>query len=149
MSQTPRPDKTKYYLEIAAAVARRSTCLRRQYGAIIVAEDAIVATGYNGAARGFANCCDTGECARARLGIPHGERYELCQAVHAEANAMLSGNRADMRGATLYLAGYENGKRLEAPEPCPMCRRMIRNAQIARVIAAAGEEEKNDADEMD
>lgn len=135
-----RPSKTKYYLDIAAAVAARSTCLRRQYGAVIVRNDEIVSTGYNGSARGEENCCDIGECWREAHHIPHGEQYEKCQAVHAEANAIISASRNEMIGATLYLAGFENGKRIEVPQPCEMCRRLIRNAGIGKVVANDGDE---------
>ena len=128
-----RPDVNQYFLNIAAAVAARSTCLRRQYGAVIVKDGVIVSTGYNGACRGEPNCCDVGECVRATQNIPHGERYELCKAVHAEANAIINGNRADMVGATLYLAGFEGEKTITA-EPCQMCWRMIQNAQIGCVV---------------
>lgn len=132
-----RPNKTEYFLAIAEAVARRSTCLRRQYGAVIVKDDVIVSTGYNGSPRGAANCCDVGECWREANNIPHGERYELCAAVHAEANAIINGDREDMRGATLYLVGIEHGKRLEHPKPCLMCERLIANAQIAEVVSGS------------
>ena len=125
-----RPDKITYYTDIAAAVARRSTCLRRQYGAVIVKDDEIVATGYNGSPRGEENCCDVGECWRRRHNIPHGEQYEKCQAVHAEENAIISAARRDMAGATIYLAGWEDGKRIEDPQPCEQCRRRIRNAGL-------------------
>jgi dCMP deaminase len=128
-----RLDKTEYFLGIAEAVAKRSTCLRRQYGAVIVKDDVIVSTGYNGSPRNVDNCCNVGSCWRATHNIPHGERYEMCQAVHAEANAIINANRADMNGATLYLVGLENGKRIEKPEPCLLCRKLIRNAQIRRV----------------
>lgn len=130
-----RPSKTRYYLDIAAAVAARSTCLRRQYGAVIVKNDTIVSTGYNGAARGVTNCCDAGTCWRDANGIPHGEQYEKCQAVHAEANAIINASREEMEGATLYLAGFENGKRLEHAAPCEMCARLIVNAGVDRVIS--------------
>lgn len=133
-----RPTKHEYYLNIARAVATRSTCLRRQYGAVIVKDDQIVSTGYNGAARGEENCCDLGECWREAHGIPHGEQYEKCVAVHAEANAILSADRAAMIGATLYLAGFENGLEIKA-EPCAMCARLIKNARIAAVIGTDGE----------
>lgn len=129
-----RPDKTTYYLEIAANVAARSTCLRRQYGAVIVKNDSIVSTGYNGAPRGEANCCDAGSCYRKAHDIPHGEQYEKCRAVHAEANAIISASPGQMFGATMYLAGFEDGKRIEHPEPCEMCRRLIANAGIRYVI---------------
>ena len=129
-----RPSKVKYYLDIAAAVAARSTCIRRQYGAVIVKNDMIISTGYNGSARGWLNCCDLGECWRESHGIPHGERYEECKAVHAEANAIISASRLDMMGATLYLAGFENGERIKNPTPCQMCARLIDNAGIISVI---------------
>lgn len=130
----PRPTKDAYYLSIAASAALRSTCLRRQYGAVIVKDDRIVSTGYNGAARGEPNCCDEGFCWRMANNIPHGEHYESCKSVHAESNAIISANPADMVGATLYLAGYENGQRIPTPQPCLMCSRVIRNAQIAKVV---------------
>ena len=130
-----RPSKDEYYLGIAEAVAKRSTCLRRQYGAVIVKNDVIVSTGYNGSPRNAVNCCDSGECWRTANGIPHGERYEMCQAVHAEANAIINANRADMSGATLYLVGIEDGKRIERPEPCLLCQKLIRNAQIRWVVS--------------
>lgn len=129
-----RPDKIEYYLGIAEAVAKRSTCMRRQYGAVIVKNDVIVSTGYNGAPRGAENCCDTGECWREAHNIPHGEQYEKCQAVHAEMNAIINGNRAEMYGATLYLVGLEDGKRIEA-KPCLMCEKAIKNAQLRWVVS--------------
>lgn len=132
-----RPSKKHYYLDIAATVAMRSTCLRRQYGAVIVQNDTIIATGYNGSARGETNCCDTDECYRVKHNIPHGQQYEKCVAVHAEQNAIISAARRDMVGATMYLAGWENGKRIK-PEPCLICRRMIINAGIARVVTELG-----------
>lgn len=128
-----RPNKTTYYLDIAAGVAKRSTCLRRQYGAVIVRDDEIVATGYNGSPRGAVNCCDTGTCWRREHNIPQGERYEQCQAVHAEANAIISAARSDMIGATLYLAGWEDGQRIDA-KPCTICDKMIQQAGIEAVI---------------
>lgn len=130
-----RPTKPEYFLNIAEAVAKRSTCLRRQYGAVIVKDDVIVSTGYNGSPRGDENCCDSGECWRQANGIPHGERYELCKAVHAEANAIINGDSESLRGATLYLVGLENGQRLVNPKPCLMCERLIANAQIAEVVS--------------
>lgn len=136
---TGRPDKHQYYLGIAAEVAKRSTCLRRQYGAVIVKNDEIISTGYNGAARGETNCCDAGECWREAHGVPHGEQYEKCVAVHAEQNAIISASRKDMIGATMYLAGFENGKAMdENVMPCLICMRMMQNAGIARVITQNG-----------
>lgn len=131
-----RPNKISYYIGIAEAVAKRSTCLRRQYGAVIVKDDRIISTGYNGAARGEPNCCDEGVCWREAHDIPHGQQYEKCRAVHAEANAIINANPSDMIGATLFLAGFENNHQIYIadPEPCEMCWRMIKNAQIESVI---------------
>ena len=128
-----RINKTDYYLEIARAVAKRSTCLRRQYGAVIVKNDEIIATGYNGSARGEANCCDLGECWREKNAVPHGEQYEKCVGVHAEQNAIISASRKDMIGATMYLIGFESGREIIA-SPCLICQRMISNSGIKFVI---------------
>lgn len=128
-----RPSKHAYYLSIAAAVARRSTCLRKRYGAVIVKNDEIISTGYNGAPRGEPNCCDIGEC--ARKDYTHGEGYLICPAVHAEQNAIISASRERMIGATLYLACLD---RLY-PKPCELCRRMIKNSGITKVITSEGE----------
>ena len=133
-----RIDKENYYLDIAATVSERSTCLRRRYGAIIVKNDVIVSTGYNGAPRGRLNCIDKAECLRDQMNIPSGERYELCRSVHAEANAIISASRENMLGATLYLVGYDRQGELIAAESCTMCRRLIINAGIHRVIGRAG-----------
>jgi dCMP deaminase len=131
-----RKDKENYYLDIAETVMLRSTCRRRRYGAIIVLNDEIIATGYNGAPRGRKNCLDRGTCMRDDLGIPSGERYELCRSVHAEANAIISAARRDMIGATLYLSGLDakTGELLSDTIPCSMCRRLIINAGIVRTV---------------
>ncbi len=131
-----RVDKSNYYLNIAQSVLERSTCLRRQYGAIIVKNDEIVSTGYNGAPRGRCNCVDLGRCTREELQVPSGQRYELCRSVHAEANAIISASRRDMLGSTLYLAGRDakTGELLHQTTSCSMCRRQIINAGIDRVI---------------
>ncbi|MEE0204431.1 MAG: dCMP deaminase family protein [Oscillospiraceae bacterium] len=131
-----RTDKINYYLDIADTVLHRSTCIRRQYGAIIVRNDEIISTGYNGAPRGRRNCSDLGFCRREALQVPSGERYELCRSVHAEANAIISASRRDMLGGTLYLVGREaaNGHLTDAV-PCSMCKRTIINAGIQEVIA--------------
>ena len=136
-----RTDKENYYLDIADTVSKRSTCLRRQYGAIIVQNDEIVATGYNGAPRGRKNCVDAGICKRDKLGIPSGQRYELCRSVHAEANAIISAARNQCIGATLYLAGRnaKTGEILADTTPCDMCRRFIINAGIRQVVCRTGE----------
>lgn len=129
-----RISKDEYYLGIANAVSRRSTCNRRQYGAVIVKDDMIVATGYNGAARGEPNCCDTGKCVRQELDIPPGERYELCVAIHAEDNALTQAGREAL-GAKLYLYGSSNGETIKAI-PCKMCARKIKNSGIIEVIVS-------------
>ena len=130
-----RPSKVKYYLDIAAAVAARSTCIRRQYGAVIVKNDTIVSTGYNGTARGSINCCDLNKCYREAHNIPHGQQYEKCKAVHAEVNAIINASREEMCGAILFLAGFENGERMKNPTPCEMCSRIITNSGIRKVIS--------------
>lgn len=141
-----RPDKHQYYLDIAAQVAKRSTCLRRQYGAVIVKNDEIISTGYNGSARGVRNCCDIGECWREVHNIPHGEQYEKCVAVHAEQNAIISASRKDMIGATLYLVGFENGERIAGHQtkPCVICQRMLLNAGIHYIETDREERTRND-----
>lgn len=131
-----RVDKENYYLDIAETVLERATCLRRNYGAIIVKNDEIIATGYNGAPRGRANCIDMGYCIREELKVPSGERYELCRSVHAEANAIISAARRDMVKGTLYLVGKDvrTGALLPDATSCSMCRRLIINAGLDRVI---------------
>lgn len=131
-----RLSKENYYLDIADAVLERSTCLRRMYGAIIVRNDEIISTGYNGAPRGRVNCSDAGRCARAELHIPSGERYELCRSVHAEANAIISASRRDMIGSTLYLVGRSAATHelLSDAMSCSMCKRLVINAGIEKVV---------------
>lgn len=130
-----RTSKDMYYLKIAETVLERSTCLRRRYGAVIVNNDEIVSTGYNGAPRGESNCVDTGYCYREAHNIPKGERYEMCVAVHAEQNAIISAARKEMLGATIYIVGKEVATGDYAnPAPCLICRRMIRNAGITKCI---------------
>ena len=131
-----RISKENYYLDIAQTVLERATCLRRVYGAIIVKNDEIIATGYNGAPRGRANCVDLGYCSREAMRVPRGERYELCRSVHAEANAIISAARRDMVGGTLYLAGKDavTGEILSDATSCAMCRRLIINAGLEKVV---------------
>ena len=138
-----RIDKENYYLDIAETVLERSTCLRRWYGAIIVRNDEIVATGYNGAPRGRANCCELGYCVREQMQVPRGERYELCRSVHAEANAIISASRNECIGGTLYLVGRDaaTGKLLPDATSCSMCRRTIINAGLERVVIRRTETE--------
>ena len=137
-----RIDKENYYLDIAETVLERSTCLRRCYGAIIVKNDEIVSTGYNGAPRGRKNCMDLGYCTREAMNIPSGERYELCRSVHAEMNAIISAARRDTLGSTMYLAGRQaSGELLRHATSCSMCRRLIINAGIERMVIRTGETE--------
>lgn len=138
-----RISKEEYYLGIAKSVSKRSSCLRRKYGCVIINNDEIIATGYNGSARGEVNCCDVGRC--PRINMPHNSGdYSDCPAVHAEQNAMLSASRKEMLGSTMYLYG-EEGKGnpiyfegIKNPEPCPICMRMIKNAGIERVVTNGG-----------
>lgn len=142
MNKPKRISKSEYYLNIAKAVAQRSTCIRRQYGAVIVKNDEIIATGYNGSARGEENCCDIGTCWRERNNIPHGQQYEKCVAVHAEQNAIISAPRDKLLGSTIYIYGEENGKPIEA-RPCEICHRMIINAGIENVVLSEpGDDER-------
>lgn len=131
-----RRDKINYYLDIAETVSKRSTCLRRIYGAVIVKNDEIISTGYVGAPRGRKNCSDLNFCLREKMAIPRGERYELCRSVHAEANAIISASREKMLGSTLYLVGFEmpSMKYISKSNSCSMCKRMIINAGIEQVI---------------
>ena len=132
----PRIDKTNYYLDIAQTVSERSTCLRRHYGAIIVHNDAIVTTGYNGAPRGRKNCSDLGYCTREAMNIPSGERYELCRSVHAEANAIISASRPEVLGATrdMVCVTPQTRELIAGSTSGSMCRRLIINAGISRVV---------------
>lgn len=133
-----RLSKDEYYINIAKAVSKRSTCLRRQYGAVIINNDEIVSTGYNGSPRGEINCCDVEIC--KRLDKPHNSGdYSDCHSVHAEQNAIISASRKEMIGATLYLYGEEDGKAIEDCVPCPICLRMIKNSGIVKVISIKGE----------
>lgn len=131
-----RRDKVNYYLDLAEVVSKRGTCRRRRYGAVIVKNDEVISTGYVGAPRGRKNCTDLGYCVREQLQIPRGERYELCRSVHAEANAIISASRDKMIGSTLYLCGVEvkDGSYIAHSSSCSMCKRMIINAGIEKVI---------------
>lgn len=131
-----RRDKFNYYLDIAQTVAERGTCLRRNYGAIIVKNDEIVSTGYVGAPRGRANCNELGKCIRQEMQIPRGERYEMCRSVHAEANAIISASRRDIIDGTLYLVGIEEDTHEIVANSCccSMCKRMVINAGIKQVV---------------
>ena len=131
-----RIDKVNYYLDIAETVLERSTCAREHVGALIVRNDEIIATGYNGAPRGRKNCADLGYCTRKKMAIPAGERYELCRSVHAEANAIISAARRDCIGGTMYLVGKDagSGQISENKPPCPLCRKMLINAGLSQLV---------------
>ena len=131
-----RVDKNNYYLDISESVLERGTCIRRNFGAIIVNDDEIISTGYVGAPRGRKNCCDLKYCMREKLNIPRGERYELCRSIHAEQNAIISAERKKMIGGSLYLVGkfYDTGEYVEHARPCALCKRMIINAGLKQVI---------------
>lgn len=131
-----RRDKINYYLDIAETVLERGTCIRRNFGAIIVKNDEIISSGYTGAPRGRKNCSDLNFCMREKLSIPKGQRYELCRSVHAEANAIISSSRPSLIGSTLYLACHDakTGQLYGDIAPCSMCKRLIINAGIEKVI---------------
>lgn len=140
-----RVDKVNYYLDIAEAVASRSTCLRKKYGTVIVNHDQIIATGYSGAPRGRVNCCDLGYCTKKKL-LPNQRHsgYDACRSVHSEQNAIISASRQEMIGGTLYLVGYrteDDNKYEEGASPCLMCRKMIINAGIEKVIVRINKKE--------
>lgn len=132
-----RIDKINYYLNVAQAVADRSTCLRKKVGCIIVNNDEIIATGYNGAPRGRKNCIDLGFCTKKKLfpDVRHAG-YDACRSVHAEQNAIISARRKDMIGGTLYLVVYrvDNGEFEPGANSCQMCKKLIINAGISKVI---------------
>lgn len=132
-----RPGWDEYFIGIAKAVAERATCLRRKYGAVITKDNTIVSTGYNGAPVGMKDCLAVGKCTRKKLQIPHGERYELCHSVHAEANAIIRASAHELEGATIYISGNESAEECHS-EPCMMCKRIILNAKIKRVIYSDG-----------
>ncbi|MDR0223246.1 MAG: dCMP deaminase family protein [Oscillospiraceae bacterium] len=138
-----RRDKINYYLDIAWTVGERGTCLRRNFGAIVVNNDEIISTGFNGAPRGRENCCDRDLCLRQKMNIPKGQRMEICRSVHAEANCIISASRRDMLGATLYLTcrDAQTGEIDKNVEPCSMCKRLIINSGISTVIIRAAKDE--------
>ncbi len=143
-----RIDKNNYYLDIAESALERSTCLRRKWGAVIVKDDEIISTGYNGAPRGRKNCTDLGTCIREELNIPRGERYELCRSVHAEQNAIISASRKNMIGATLYEVGVDakTGEYVENAMPCAMCKRFIINSGITKMVFRDSKEKYREID---
>ena len=146
-----RTDKINYYLDIAETVLERGTCLRRNYGAIIVKNDAIISTGYVGAPRGRKNCIDMGHCVRENLKVPRGERYELCRSVHAEQNAIINAAREDMIGSVMFLVGKDakTGEYVKNASACSLCKRMIINAGIEMIIIRNSKTEHTDINVSD
>lgn len=135
-----RISKIDAYLNCAEVFAHRSTCLKRRYGAVIVKDDAVVSTGYNGAPRGFDSCYDIGSCPRIERNMHQGEGYGICRAIHAEANALLNCSRQQTIGADLYLAGINpDDNSVHKAKPCPVCARTIIQAGIENVIMRVGE----------
>lgn len=143
-----RISKDEYYLGIALAVSKRSTCLKRHYGCVIVKDDIIIATGYNGSVRGEENCCDRGTCKRANE--PRYSGYENCDSVHAEQNALIATSRERLIDATVYLAcegrrwsevnqAYFDWKEDINPVPCGICAKMLKNAGVKRIVNRSGE----------
>ncbi|MBM4136553.1 MAG: cytidine deaminase [Nitrospira sp.] len=133
-----RPNWDEYFIGIAKAVSTRATCLRRKYGAVITKDNIIVSTGYNGAPSGMKDCLEVGKCTRKELQIPHGERYELCHSIHAEANAIIRASVYELRDSTIYISGTDDDNNECSSEPCMMCKRMILNSRIARVVYSNG-----------
>ncbi len=136
--KTLRPGWDEYFLNIAKAVSARATCMRRKYGAVITKNNIIVSTGYNGAAAGIKDCLAVGKCTRKELQIPHGQRYELCHSVHAEANAIIRASVDELEGSTIYISGADSDADECHSEPCMMCKRMILNARILKVVYSDG-----------
>lgn len=136
-----RPNKSQYYLDIAKVVASRSTCLRRKYGAIIVKDDSIISTGYNGSPRGTVNCIDLNECRREKLNIPRGQCYEMCRSVHAEQNCIINASRSEMIGSVLYLYGMnaKDNSLIENLDSCQLCKKLIINSGISKVVMPVSE----------
>ena len=128
------------YLNCAENFAYRSTCIKRKYGAVIVKNDVVISTGYNGSPRGFENCCDIGKCPRVEKDMHQGEGYGICRAVHAEANALLNCSREQTIGVDLYLTGINPvDNSIHRAKPCPICARTIIQAGINNVIMRQGE----------
>lgn len=137
-----RISKINTYLNVAETFAYRSTCIKRKYGAVIVKDDTVISTGYNGSPRGFDNCCDIGRCPRIELGMHQGEGYGICRAIHAEQNALLNCSKDQTMGADLYLAGINpQNNSVHQAKPCPLCARLIIQAGIENVILRVGEQE--------
>lgn len=134
-----RVSKIDTYLNCAEVFAYRSTCMKRKYGAIIVKDDVVISTGYNGAPRGFENCCDLGICPRMDRNMYQGKGYEICRAIHAEENALLNCSRQQTIGADLYLVGVNpEDNSIHEAKPCPLCARKIIQAGINHVYLRVG-----------
>jgi dCMP deaminase len=144
MINNTRPSKDQYYLSIAKEVAKRSTCFRARNGSIIVRDDQIIATGYVGAPRKTKDCLERGYCLRDELKIPHGQQYEICRSVHSEQNAIVNAARAGVSlfGGTMYIYGEnaKTGKKIDS-FPCYICKKMIINAGLEKVVCSVREEE--------
>ena len=139
-----RVSKIDTYLNCAEVFAYRSTCIKRKYGAIIVKDDVVISTGYNGAPRGLENCCDLGTCPRMDRNMHQGEGYGICRAIHAEANALLNCSRQQTIGADLYLASINPADNsIHKANPCPLCARTIIQAGIRNVYLRVGEGSEN------
>lgn len=138
MSQNHRLSKIHRYLEAARAASFGSTCLNKRYGAVVVKDDEIISTGFNGAARGMKDCLERGECPRIKFNIPRGTNYHYCHSVHAEMNALIHGGRRMMLHGTLYLYGWDvvHNRVVQNPSVCIMCKRMIINAGLEQIIYA-------------
>lgn len=135
-----RVSKADTYLNCAEVFAYRSTCIKRKYGAVIVKDDVVISTGYNGSPRGFDNCCDLGRCPRMERNMHQGEGYGICHAVHAEANALLNCSRQQTIGADLYLTGINpQDNSIHRASPCPLCARLIIQAGIRNVYLRVGD----------
>ena len=135
-----RISKEDMYLNSAENFAYRSTCLKRKYGAVIVKDDAVISTGYNGSPRGFENCCDIGVCPRMQRNMHQGEGYGMCRAIHAEANALLNCSREQTLGADLYLTSINpEDNSIHPARPCPLCARQIIQEGIRNVYLSKGE----------
>lgn len=139
-----RISKIDTYLNCAEVFAYRSTCIKRKYGAVIVKDDVVVSTGYNGAPRGFDNCCDIGKCPRIEKDMHQGDGYGICRAIHAEANALLNCSRQQTIGADLYLTGINpKDNSIHKAKPCPICSRTIIQAGINNVYLRVGDGAEN------
>ena len=135
-----RVSKIDTYLNCAEVFAYRSTCLKRKYGAVIVKDDVVVSTGYNGSPRGFDNCCDLGVCPRMDRNMHQGEGYGMCRAIHAEENALLNCSRQQTMDADLYLVSVNpKDNSIHEAKPCPLCARSIIQAGIRNVYLRQGE----------